>query len=106
MSDTDARSTAYYKEVIMALCRCSKHSKIKNKNKQPKYIVYTKPVGYPDTSSICGRKECNDPGFIWLTSLEATEYRNGQRIFKISNYSVKMKADDSGLHQQGDQLSN
>jgi len=80
----------------MALCRClENHAWPKGKKKE--YIAYVKPVGYPETSSICGR--CDNPGVIWIESSEEIAYKNGQRIFEVPNHFTKMKADNSGIHK-------
>lgn len=77
----------------MALCRCLKHGT----TKKNKYTAYLKPIGYPNTSSICGRINCENPGVIWIEKSEATAYQNGQRIFSGQTNVVKMKADERGI---------
>ena len=80
----------------MALSRClENHSPPTEED----YAAYVKPIGYPNTSSICGREECENPGVIWLKQPEIDAYNNDeQRIFRVTNV-VKMKADDSGVHK-------
>lgn len=80
---------------LMVLCRCLKnHSPPKSKE----YMAYVKPIGYPETSSICGRKDCDNQGMIWLKKSEVDDYNRGQRIFKVT-FVVKMKADDDGVQK-------
>lgn len=73
----------------MALVRCDLHGK-------PEGRIYTynigvRPVGYPDTSAICGLSRCENPGLVWLTEEEHLEYVSGQRILRVPNQAVKIK---------------
>jgi len=80
----------------MALCRClENHAWPKGKKRE--YIAYVKPVGYPETSSICGL--CDNPGVIWIEDSEVKAYESGRRIFVGQTYVVKMKVDHSGIHK-------
>lgn len=81
---------------FVALCRCLKYHNWP-KGKRRKYVAYVIPVGYPNTSSICGL--CDNPGVIWLESSEVTAYQNGQRIFKGPSAFTKIKADNSGIYK-------
>jgi hypothetical protein len=73
----------------MALVRCEKkHGPPARGN----YVMSVKPVGYPDTAAICGRKGCEYPGLVWLTGEEQAAYRKGQRIFAVPSAAVKIKA--------------
>jgi len=39
------------------------------------------PEGCPNAAAlICGTPGCTEPALIWLSGLEATEYRKGQRL--------------------------
>lgn len=68
----------------MALCRCKeKHSNPKGKKED--YIDSVKPIGYPKTSSICGRKNCKNQGYIWLTSLEYNLWLQGETFFTYAS---------------------
>jgi hypothetical protein len=81
----------------MALCRCLDiHAW--PEGRIAAYVAYALPVGYPDTSSICGR--CYEPGVIWLTKEEKKQYQAGTRIFAGPNNFVRMRADDGGLHEK------
>ncbi len=75
----------------MALCRCKKHLPRGNT-----YLQYIKPIGYPHTSSICGRKGCNISGFIWLNLVELNHFmNNNQRIFEFPTASTKVRVTDA-----------
>ena len=79
----------------MALCRClENHGWPKQRVRS--YVGYLRPLGYPETSCICGL--CNNPGVIWIEPEELLAYRQGQRIFDGTNSFTKMKADESGVH--------
>ena len=58
------------------------------------FPVMAEPVGYPNAAAlICRTPGCTEPALIWLSGLEATEYRKGQRlIFRISDASFKVRA--------------
>jgi len=75
----------------MSLVRCEKHGKPKGR-KQP-YVRSVKPVGWPETSAVCGRSGCEHPGLIWLTEAESQVYQSGQRVFGFNNASMKVRAD-------------
>jgi hypothetical protein len=46
------------------------------------------------TSTICGRKDCENPGLIWLDEGEAREYERGERVFEIFNTNaVKVRVE-------------
>lgn len=72
----------------MTLCRCKNHQP-KN-NRKHIYVEPLEPLGYPKTSSICGR-DCETPGLIWVTKEELIRYHNGQRIFTYSSNVTKVK---------------
>ena len=61
----------------MALCRCLKEH---SSPLRGGYNAYVNPLGYPDTSLVCGIPSCNNVGIIWLKEPELEAYRKGQRI--------------------------
>ena len=71
----------------MATCRCKIHQPT---NEQHHYLHYACPVGYPNTSSICGRINCNDVGYIFLTEDEVKLFYDGQRIFEFPTQAEKV----------------
>jgi hypothetical protein len=81
----------------MALCRCIECGK--PKGRIHRYDRYARPIGFPDTSSICGRRNCTNPGVIWLDEGESDKYLSNQRIFCGPNNFAKMRADDSGIRR-------
>lgn len=81
----------------MALCRCLE-AHPRPEGRTAAYVAYVLPVGYPDTSSICGI--CSNPGVIWLTEEERQQYRAGERVFQGPNNFVRMRADDQGLCEE------
>lgn len=76
----------------MALCRCITH--------QPRgvrgnaYLYYVKPIGYPDTSSICGNPKCDKPGYIWLKENEINNFAHQNAIIKYPTGATKVKAEN------------
>jgi hypothetical protein len=74
------------------LCRCEKH-KPKN-NRKYIYTHFTEPIGYPDTSSICGAEECIKAGFIFMDNIAVNNYNYGKRIFEFPNNATEVKVKD------------
>ena len=81
----------------MALCRCKElHGSPKGHNGN-EYVLAVEPIGYPDTSSICGinattrRPRCENPGLIWLNKAEKIRYDKGERIFEYANNTTKVQ---------------
>lgn len=56
------------------------------------YITHVPPVGHPNSSIVCGRTNCTNPGLIWLEDDEAQAYKNGQRIFRLETGTTKVRA--------------
>jgi len=81
----------------MAICRCLEIHSWPKGRKGREYIAYLKPIGYPDTSLICGL--CDNPGVIWIESTEANAYKDGQRIFSGPSNFTRMKVDNRGIHK-------
>ena len=79
----------------MALCRCLE-THAWPKGRVIKYVGYLKPIGYPESSLICGL--CYKPRVIWIEKEDESAYRSGQRIFTGPHAFTKMKADDSGVY--------
>ncbi len=73
----------------MALIRCQMHGNPEGVTR--KYVMSVKPVGYPDTAAICGRKDCLNPGLVWLDEDEVRAYRTGWRVFSVPNAGVKVQ---------------
>ncbi len=78
----------------MALCRCKKHTA-----HRLYYTHYVQPVGYPETSSICGINNCNEPGFIWLKENEVADFSIGQRVFTYDHNCSKVKVLNNITHR-------
>ncbi len=74
----------------MALVRCQQHGHPKGRTAD--YVdVPAEPVGHPDSGVICGLKDCDNPGLVWLTREEYAAYQDGERIFGLATYAVKIK---------------
>lgn len=63
----------------MALVRCEVHGRPHGRSRN--YVRSVKTLGYPNTAAICGLKNCEGPGLIWLEQFESDQYDSGQRIF-------------------------
>lgn len=91
----------------MAIVRCQAHPPQNTSTK-----IAVKPVGYPDTALICGRKGDghNQPGWVFLRSGEYNEYQDGKRVFGLwgpdsSSTAAKVRLSDEtveGLNQWAD----
>ena len=75
----------------MALCRCKIPEHDKPKGRKVVYIESVEPVGYPNSSSVCGRKDCENPGMIWLTKDEWKEYQKGEKRFSYASAVSRVK---------------
>jgi len=80
----------------MALCRCKElHNNPTGRSNI--YVIAVEPIGYPNTSSICGinattkSARCENQGLIWLTKTEKTRYDKGERIFEYANNTTKVQ---------------
>ena len=77
----------------MALCRCKEHSPPKS----GRYLNSVEPVGFPNSSSICGspqtkkRSSCLKTGMIWLTKEEMSLYKKGIRVFNYATNVTKVE---------------
>ena len=77
----------------MALCRCNEEHANPQGREGNDYVIGVEPIGYPNTSSICGRTNCENPGLIWLTKEEYLHYQQNinNRIFSYANVTTKVK---------------
>lgn len=75
----------------MALVRCERHSPPDKKRTKKNYVKSVYLVGFPDTAVICGIKNCDKPGLVWLTDSELQEYNKGRRIFELDTHTIKVK---------------
>ena len=74
---------------MAVLCRCEVHPPRNNR-----LYVYThtaEPIGYPNTSSICGNRECQNVGLIFMDGTAVAEYNRGRRIFNYATWVTKVK---------------
>ncbi len=76
----------------MATCRCKMHPP---QNEHHIYLHHAHPIGYPNTSSICGRVHCVEPGYIYLTEEEVKLFYEGQRIFAYPTQAEKVAVEDT-----------
>jgi len=80
----------------MALIRCNDHKPGLSSTEYEYTSTAKKPIGYPNTAVICGRKGCLDPGLVWLDERETIAYKDGERIFSTrSGFSPGKEAKTS-----------
>lgn len=77
----------------MAIVRCETHP-VRLEMATNNYVKRAEPVGYPDTAAICGIARCQQPGFVWLTAEELSEFNKGNRYFRVKTYTVKVRVSD------------
>ena len=75
----------------MALVRCEIHGRPSGRTQR--YSIGVKPLGYPRSAALCGRKDCPNVGLVWLTDEEARAYRRGERDFTVPNAAVKIQVE-------------
>ena len=80
----------------MALVRCLNHKPDEARVKEP-YVGYVDPYGLSSSGVICGRSSCEEVGKIWLSGREASQFKNGIRIFPVQSSSVKVRAGETPL---------
>ncbi len=74
---------------MAVLCRCKDHTP--RNNRLYVYTHITEPVGYPNTSSICGNRQCNNVGLIYMDKNAVAEYNRGRRIFNYATWVTKVR---------------
>jgi hypothetical protein len=74
----------------MAIVRCEQHSPPTERTRH--YVGRIHPLGYPVTGVLCGLRDCDQPGLIWLEQREMDAYRAGERVFDVLTRRVKVRA--------------
>lgn len=80
----------------MAIIRCEDHP-VQVKRAKNTYVRRVEPVGYPDTAAICGRNDCENPGYVWLTREEYQRFKKGIRYFELDTALITVKVGDEEL---------
>jgi len=55
------------------------------------YVASVKPVGYPNRAVLCCRRDCHNPGVVWLNEEDKPNYDSGERAIVIWGQSVKIQ---------------
>ena len=55
------------------------------------YVASVKPVGYPNRAALCCRKDCYNPGLVWLNEEHKANYDSGERTIVIWGQSVEVQ---------------
>lgn len=80
----------------MAIVRCKEHP-VQGNQARNVYVRRTKPVGFPNTAAICGRRYCNNPGYVWLTLEEHDQFIGGRRYYTLDTALVRLRVTDDIL---------
>ena len=77
----------------MAICRCKDHPP---KGRKHEYTYYAFPIGYKNTSCICGKRNCEKSGVIYLVKTEYDDFVNRERrIFDFFSTQIsKVKVEN------------
>ena len=80
---------------IAVLCRCEIHAP--SSKKLHRYTHRAEPMGFPDTSSICGRWQigCQNPGYIYMTDDAVDAFKKGKRIFRYATNVSQVQLKDN-----------
>jgi len=73
----------------MALARCEMHGRPVGQTSQ--YRQSAKPLGYPDSDLLCGRKQCVHIAVMWLDEDDVRGYAAGQRDFALVSTSENVR---------------
>jgi hypothetical protein len=85
----------------MAIARCEGHPP---KGIKHEYDAYAEPIGYPTTAAICGRINCEEPAYVWLTPEDVAQHKRGSRVFNVRTHSTKLKVIDKLVTRKGHEL--
>ena len=79
----------------MASARCREHSSdlVRGATRNT-YVARVEPLNYPNTSVICGRRDCQKPVLIHLNEEEWQDYQQGERIFEPHTQAVKIRVSE------------
>ena len=77
-------------ESIMAMARCKLHLP-ENESAPHPYTAFARPIGYPETAVICGRRDCHSPAYLWLTRSEQVQHKAGLRVFMLRGDTAKVR---------------
>ncbi len=77
----------------MALARCRECERPDGRTEP--YVGSATPVGYPNSSTICGRSGCDNPALIWLNAQEQAAFQQGQCVFGFQTATAKVRVEPS-----------
>ena len=75
----------------MAIARCDQCGKPKGKTQT--YVAKAVPAGYPNVSTICGSKDCDNSANVWLNEAEKNLFDRGQRVFRFPTFAAKVRVE-------------
>jgi hypothetical protein len=75
----------------MAVVRCEQCGRPDGRKGNVYSPIRHYPVGHPNGGVVCGTPACHNPGTVWLTREEETEYQGGRRVFQITGGHMAVK---------------
>lgn len=76
----------------MAIVRCEDCGRPIGRTRR--YICSVEPLNFPDSAVICGKKDCENTGLVWLEAQERRDYQEGKRIFHLNTRTTKVRVKD------------
>ncbi len=75
----------------MAICRCLEHLNLKeDKRREFEYTHYALPLGYPNSSIVCGLRHCTANAVVLLNEIEVKDFHKGIRVFRFKTLICKV----------------
>jgi hypothetical protein len=77
----------------MAIARCNDCGQPDGRGGNTYSNIPHHPMNDPNSGVICGKEDCGNPPLIWQLEQEEVEYRQGQRVFRLTggNRMVKLR---------------
>ena len=88
----------------MAIVRCEKHPVDANRARNI-YVKRTTPFGYPNTAAICGSRNCERPGYVWLTKEDLKYLQTGKTYLTLNTALVRLRVTEELLELPNEYLS-
>jgi hypothetical protein len=56
-----------------------------------RFVASVEPVAYPNKAVLCCRRDCQNPGLVWLNEVDKANYDAGERAMVIWGQSIKIR---------------
>ena len=74
----------------MIRARCDQHGELKGRTRN--YVRKVKPLSYPNDAVVCYMRDCENPAYIWLDEVAASEYLSeNKRRFMLMGSAARIK---------------